>query len=84
MGNWHYRITVHTTEEILAGLSEEMPQVPQMIYCDDQGACYFDEGPNPLTAAIEHVLNEVGAEGWELVQVLFRPHQMIGFWKQPR
>jgi hypothetical protein len=29
------------------------------------------------------VLDRVGEEGWELVQVTFRPEQMICFWKRP-
>ncbi len=83
MTRWRYRVTVHTADDILQRLPEPAEEVPPMIYCDDQGACYFDSGPNPLTTAIEALLNEGGAEGWELVQVNFRPQQMIGFWKQP-
>jgi len=54
------------------------------MFCDDEGVCYFDAGPNPFTQAIERLLDEVGEEGWELVQVAFRTEQMICFWKQPR
>jgi hypothetical protein len=53
------------------------------MFCDDDGVCYFDAGPNPFTKAIERLLDEAGEEGWELVQVAFRPEQMVGFWKQP-
>jgi hypothetical protein len=83
MKRWRYRVTVHTADDILALLAQPAEQVPPMIYCDDQGACYFDSGPNPLTTAIETLLDQIGAEGWELVQLNFRPQQMIGFWKQP-
>jgi hypothetical protein len=84
MDNWHYKVTVHEPEDILENLSQAVEEVPPTIYCDDEGACYFDRGPNPFTQAIELVLNEVGDEGWELVQIMFRPNQMIGFWKQLR
>jgi len=84
MTDWRYRITVHATDDVLRELSEPVEEAPRMMYCDDEGACYFDDGPNPLTQAIERLLNQVGEEGWELVQVMFRPEQMIGFWKQPR
>ncbi|MGD2179334.1 MAG: DUF4177 domain-containing protein [Anaerolineae bacterium] len=84
MSNWHYKVTVHEPEDILENLSQTVDEVPPTIYCDDEGACYFDRGPNPFTQAIEHLLNEIGGEGWELVQIMFRPNQMIGFWKQPR
>ena len=84
MERWRYRITVHTAADVLGLLPEPVEQIPPTIFCDDEGACYFDAGPNPLTRAIERQLDQVGEEGWELVQVVFRPGQMIGFWKQPR
>lgn len=83
MDRWNYRITVHASADVLAWLSEPVEQPPPTIFCDDEGACYFDAGPNPLTEAIERLLNEMGEQGWELVQLAFRPGQMIGFWKQP-
>jgi hypothetical protein len=83
MSNWRHHITVHTSVDILGFLPEPLEEVPTTIFCDDEGACYFDSGPNPLTQAIEQALNRVGEEDWELVQVAFRPGQMICFWKQP-
>jgi len=83
MSNWRHRITVHTSADILELLAEPLEEVPPTIFCDDEGVCYFDSGPNPLTQAIERSLDQVGGEGWELVQVSFRPGQMICFWKQP-
>ncbi len=83
MSGWRYKVSVHTAGDILNNLPETVEQAPPAIYCDDKGACYFDEGPNPFTQAIEQVLDELGGQGWELVQVLFRPDQMICFWKQP-
>lgn len=84
MAKWQYRITTHTAAEVLEELDGPVGEVPQSIYCDDEGACYFDPGPNPFTQAIENVLNHIGEEGWELAQVLFRPQQMICFWKRSR
>lgn len=83
MSVWRYNVTVHTAEEILEHLSRAVEEVPPTIYCSDGGACYFDEGPNPFTEAIQRVLTQQGQEGWELVQVVFRAEQMICFWKQP-
>jgi hypothetical protein len=84
MTDWRYKVTVHEPRDILDNLSQAMEVVPPTMYCDDEGACYFDSGPNPFTQAIEYLLDEIGKEGWELVQVMFRPNQMIGFWKQAR
>ena len=83
MTKWRYHITTNDSKDILALLQDPVSEVPPMIYCDDEGACYFDQGPNPFTQAIEQLLDETGEEGWELVQVFFRPGQVIGFWKQP-
>ena len=82
MNRWQHKVTIHTAADILALLPESVEQAPPMVFCDDEGACYFDSGPNPYTQAIELLLNQVGEEGWELVQVAFRPQQMICFWKQ--
>jgi hypothetical protein len=79
---WRYHITVHASDDILAMTRGPVEQAPPTIFCDDEGACYFDSGPNPLTQAIEQLLNQVGEDGWELVQIAFRPGQIIGFWKQ--
>ena len=85
MTRWHYRITTHTASDILKQASglEQAEDVPPTIFCDDQGACYFDAAPNPLTDAIQALLDQVGQEGWELVQIAFRPQEMVAFWKQP-
>ncbi|MFW6082600.1 MAG: hypothetical protein ACOC8C_00955 [Chloroflexota bacterium] len=82
MSTWDYKVTVHEAEEIQQHLSEAVEHIPPSIFCDDAGTCYFDEGPNPLTRAIEEILNEMGSRGWELVHVAFKPDQMICFWKQ--
>jgi len=81
MKTWQYHITVHTNQEILDQLEQPGGDIPPTIFCDDEGACYFDTGPNHLTQAIERLLNQSGKEGWELVHVAFRPQQMICFWK---
>jgi hypothetical protein len=82
MERWQYRITVYTAADIQAQLSQPVEHVPPQIFCDDEGACYFDPGRDPLVEAMEHLLDDAGEEGWELVQVVFRPEQMICFWKR--
>jgi hypothetical protein len=83
MDRWRHRITVHSAADVQQFLAEPVDQVPPAIFCDDEGACYCDAGPSPLTRAVERMLDHVSQEGWELVQVNFRPGQMICFWKQP-
>lgn len=84
MPTWRHKITVHEPDEILDNLPQVAEEIPPAIYCDDEGTCYFDEGPNPFTKAIEQILDEMGKQEWQLVQVAFRPDQMICFWKRPQ
>ncbi len=83
MSAWRYQITIYTPADVLKELPEPVEQVPPRMFCNDEGACYFDAGPNPFTRAVERLLNQAGEEGWELVQIAFRPDQIIGFWKRP-
>jgi hypothetical protein len=83
MNRWRYRITVHSVQEILSDLSGPPEPASPMLFCDEHGVCTFDSAPNPLLQAMERVLNRSGEEGWELVQIAFRPEQMVAFWKRP-
>ena len=81
--SWKYRVTIHSADDILALADQPADAAPPTVFCNDAGACYFDGGPNPYTRAIEQLLNKTGRDQWELVQVTFRPDQLIGFWKKP-
>jgi hypothetical protein len=76
---YKHTITVHQREEILrrVGLAVTPPPV---VYCDTEGACFFDEASNPYVQAIIAVLDEMGQEGWQLVQVQPRAQDIICFW----
>jgi hypothetical protein len=85
MEKTEYTITTHTAGEILARISDlsaeaELP----VVYCDAQGACFFDDAPNPYTAAVIEILNAQGEQGWILIQVALREQDMICFWRRKR
>ena len=85
MEQHEYAITTHTADEILATISDLSAKVePPVVYCDTQGACFFDDAPNPYTAAIVEILNTQGEQGWILVQVALREQDMICFWRRKR
>ena len=85
MKKYEYTITTHTAEDILARISDRMAETEQLVvYCDSQGTCFFDEAPNPYTAAIVEILNAQGEQGWVLVQVALREQDMICFWRRKR
>ena len=80
MGKNEYTITVIRAEEIRARVSNVPLSIePPVLYCDSDGACFFDETPNPYLDAIVGVLNDMGREGWILVQTQLREHDMICF-----
>ena len=83
MDAWQYRITVHTVGDILAK-SHIPPSAssPQVLYCEADGTCFFDQTPNPYVEAIAELLDELGQDGWILVQVLPRQADMICFWRR--
>jgi len=82
MTQWRYRITTHSADEILSMVEGPIEDVPPAVFCDDRGTCYFDAGPNPLTEAIERILDRQGQEGWELVDIELRTGQIVCFWKR--
>ena len=50
------------------------------MFCTDKGTCFFDNMPNPNTKAIQHILNNRGADGRQLAAVTFRADEMLCFW----
>jgi hypothetical protein len=85
MEKYEYAITVHKAHEILATIPDlALEAEPPAVYCDSQGVCFFDEAPNPYTAAIVEILNAQGEQGWILVQVALREQDMICFWRRKR
>jgi hypothetical protein len=86
MDRWEYQITTHPVSEVLE-VREELghppdPAGPQVVYCDTEGQCFFDEAPNPYVEAIVHILNGKGEGGWELVQIAFREADFICIWRR--
>ncbi|OGO04860.1 MAG: hypothetical protein A2Y73_08260 [Chloroflexi bacterium RBG_13_56_8] len=83
MDRWEHSITVHTVGELLSKVSPVEEE--RVIYCDaSAGSCFFDEAPNPYLEAMVGTLDELGQEGWELVQGVLREEEMICFWRRMR
>ena len=55
----------------------------QLVYfCSEDGKCNIDEVyPDQMKRLVE-VLNERGAEGWELVQLSFSGGGIVAFWRR--
>jgi hypothetical protein len=81
MKRYEHTITVHTMSEIL-DKARSTSTAPPVVYCDTEGACFFDDAPNPYVEAIVELLDERGGDGWELVQVVPRAQDIICFWRR--
>ena len=55
----------------------------QIVYfCTDQGECSFDQLPHDEMNILGEILNEKGAQGWELIQLVFGNEGILAFWKK--
>ena len=55
-----------------------------VYFCTDRGECGADGLPGDQIRALSAVLNERGAEGWELVQLHFGTDGVLAFWKREK
>ncbi len=83
---WVYDMTIHSALELTAPLLEEAPQraneEPQVISCDTEGHCFFEEVLKPSASPFLTLLNHRGAEGWELMQHNFHSGNVYLLWKK--
>ena len=74
MKSFEYAITRHSAEEF-----------PQIVYfCSEQGECNLSQLPSNQIDSLKEVLNEKGAEGWELVHMSFGNEGLLAFWKKEK
>ena len=72
MEKFEYKITKHPAAEF----------THLVYFCTDEGQCNVDQVPLNQTEVLKNILNEQGAQGWELVQVFFGKDGVIAFWKR--
>ena len=53
-----------------------------VYFCTEQGDCRIDDLPDPQIGSLERILNERGAEGWELVSLYPGNDGIVAFWKK--
>ncbi|MGD9819332.1 MAG: hypothetical protein AB7V04_11620 [Desulfomonilaceae bacterium] len=72
MNRYEYKITTHSSESF-----------KKIVYfCTDRGDCSVDEVPAEEPGALVSILNERGAAGWELIQIMFGKEGVMAFWKR--
>jgi hypothetical protein len=81
MALYEHTITIYDRETILSGApAGGFP--PSVVFCDTEGVCLFDEAPNPYVTAIIELLNEMGRDSWNLVQLIPREQDIICIWRR--
>jgi hypothetical protein len=73
MNQFEYEITKHAADEF----------THLVYFCTDEGECNLTELPSDQLQCLGDLLNEKGAEGWELVQLSFGNDGVVAFWKRP-
>ncbi len=72
MKKFEYEITKHPNEAFT-----------QVVYfCSGEGECSVDHVPGDQISILENLLNDRGAEGWDLVQLVFGTDGILCFWKK--
>lgn len=51
-------------------------------FCSEKGECSREQLTTDQIRKFQDLLNERGAEGWELVQVFFGQDGVVGLWKR--
>jgi hypothetical protein len=72
MAKFEYEITKHPAEAF-----------NHLVYfCTAHGECNVNDLPADQVKALRGILNEKGAQGWELVQLSFGQDGIVAFWKR--
>jgi hypothetical protein len=69
---FEYEITKHPAKDF----------TQLVYYCSDKGECTYDDLPSEQIKSLQNILNQKGAEGWELIQAFFGEDGIVAFWKR--
>jgi hypothetical protein len=72
MKQFEYSITKHPADEF----------THLVYFCSAEGECNLNQVPSDQADILVDILNEKGAEGWELVQTIFGKDGLLVIWKK--
>lgn len=73
MTRYEYSITSHNAEDFRS----------IVYFCSESGECGLEEIDEGQADKLVAVLNEIGRQGWELVQISYQKDGMVAIWKRP-
>ena len=82
MEKWEYDISFYSFEDL--GIPKKDVHFPaeQVIACDTDGHCYFNDVMKSYIDVFKAAFNDKGAEGWELLQLEYHRGSLVCFWKR--
>jgi hypothetical protein len=79
---FEYKIKAYSMQQLSERGIVVDPEKNIVYACRPDGACEIRDVEAEQIAHLSGLFNEMGKEGWELVQLLFRPSGMVSFWKR--
>jgi hypothetical protein len=79
---YEYTIKTYTMHELSEKGIVIDPERNIVYACRPDGECELQDVNTEQIAHLSTVFNEMGAEGWDLVQLLFRRSGVVSFWKR--
>lgn len=79
---YEYTIKAYSMQQLAEKGVVVDPEKNIVYACRPDGACEIRDVSIEQIAHLSTLFNEMGKDGWELVQLLFRPSGMVSFWKR--
>ena len=79
---WEYKVTNHVMEELKKCI--ESPTAKKVISCDNAGSCMVNDVCALGTDTLASALNELGKEGWELINTNYHHGELLCIWKRQK
>lgn len=79
---YEYRVKIFSMHELKNHGVVVDPEKNIVYACRPDGACEVHDVAMDQTEILGELFNDMGKEGWELVQLVFRPLGIVSFWKR--
>lgn len=79
---YEYTVRIFSIQDLKEGGIVVDPHKNIVYACRPDGACEVHDVSIEQIENLSNMLNIMGKEGWELVQLLFRASGVVSFWKR--
>jgi hypothetical protein len=80
---YEYAVKIFSMDELRVEGVIVDPEKNIVYACKPEGVCEVRDIAAEQLENLSGLFNRVGKEGWELVQLFFRPLGVVSFWKKP-